>query len=125
MFGFIFDNKNLTNFNNFERYPFDWKNPFGYFIAFMFQYLVETCALMVIAAIITFGIGSFLLQIAALAEARENLKNFNELAKFKENRLETLSRLGDFTQFHNRLMQLSTFFPQELANYFKNLFFQF
>ena len=106
-------------FNNFERFPFDWKNPFGYFIAVIFEYLIGTYVFMVVAAVVTFGIGTFILAIATLGEVRDDLKKINDLAKFEENRLETLNRLGDFTQFHCHMMQLSTCFPQQFANYFK------
>ena len=104
---------------NFLRFPFDWKNPFGYFIAVIFEYIVTVNAFILGSAMIPFGLGAFLIALAALEEARDDLKKINDSAKLKENQLETLTRLGNFTQIHGRLMQLSTF-SRELANYFKN-----
>ena len=64
---------------------------------------------MVASAFITFGIGTFLIVVAALKEVRDDLKKINDLAKFEKNQTEALSCLGDFIEVHNRMTQLSDF----------------
>lgn len=104
-------------FNKFSRVPFDWKNPIGYLIAIIWEYITVVYAFMVVGILTTFGFGTFLLALTALDDVKVGLKKINDLAKFEKNRAQTSNLLGDSIQFHGRLMQLSNLFHKENTSF--------
>lgn len=69
--------------------------------------MVATYAFVLAGVLIPFGLGAFLSALVALEEAKDVLKKINELAKSEKNRIETLHYIGDFIQYHARIIQLS------------------
>lgn len=89
------------------RYPFDWKNPIGYFVAVTFQYISAVYLFTFTNCLIFFGIGSFIFEHSATNDLKNDLKSSNGIVKIKRKRAQVLDRVSDFIQFYSKLKQLS------------------
>lgn len=97
----------LTNWTEF-RVPFDWKNPIGYFIAFILQ---AVCAALLIddaSFCMSFTISTFLFGITVAKDVKRNLKKINKSAKTKEHRSLIMGQLTELLDLFSSLKQLRT-----------------
>lgn len=95
-----------------QRFPFDWKNPIGFLVATVFEYMTMTCEYTFVSCSFTFGFGNFFFIVSATQDLKNNLKSINELAVVQNNRRQTLKRISEFIRFHSSLKRLSYYFCQ-------------
>lgn len=100
-----------------ERFPFNWRNPFGYLIAASIQCIEVLNSLTFVACMISLGVGAFLFAVAGAKAATIILKEINENAKSKnknklENRQRILKQLAAYIQFHWSLKKFSSNFKK-------------
>lgn len=88
------------------RYPFDWRNPFGYSIAFTLQYITLAYVFQFIALIASMGIGVFLLTISMVKDLKYTAKALN---KFNKNKSLSLEQFYEFIQYYSIVKQLSLY----------------
>lgn len=86
------------------RFPFDWKTPFGYLIAFAVQCITLLIAVQFIALIVSNGIGVYLLIISMIKDLKRAVKH---LIKLDKNEHLFIKQLYDFIEFHSIAKQLS------------------
>lgn len=89
------------------RFPFGWKNPFGYLIALTLQYITLMYVFQFIALLVSLGVGVFLLTITMIKDLKRTVRALN---KFNRNELLFMKQLYDFIQFHSIAKQLSWLF---------------
>lgn len=108
------------------RFPFDWKNPLGYFVAVAFQYIATSLLFAFVSCMMSFEIGAFFMELLLTNDIKSDLKLFNENAMVKDNRSLAFKRFGDFIENHWTLKQLSvsiTPFYAGQQNQLQNYFF--
>lgn len=114
--------------------PFNLKTPIGYILAFTLQYIGIKYLYMIGAAIVSFEIGCYLVEMEFIADIKNEVNSFNEIAKSEKNKSKTLTQLSVLIQFHTHVKQLSIFILSSLSNcvspnclsaffYFLRLFF--
>lgn len=81
--------------------PFDWKKPFGYSIAIIFQLILFSQSLQFIAYMLSLAIGYYLFAIAQMKEIKNEIKSYNAFLKNKPSQSELLMRLGETIRFSN------------------------
>lgn len=93
--------------NHFQRLPFNWRTPIGYFVAFtlqcggvyyLFMYVVINCG---------YFTGSVLTLIAFVNDAKQELKSINALGKIDGNKTKIIKGFGKFIELHAQAKQLS------------------
>lgn len=89
----------------FSRYPFEWRNPIGYLIAIIQQYIVTYFCCYFSTLLLCVMIKSLWIFISMARDTKYILMTFNPLNK---NRIEILKRISEFTQLHSNAIQLST-----------------
>lgn len=102
------------------RFPFDWKNPFGYSIATITEFWGIAYALKLTAILHSIGLGMFLISIAEIKDIKNQLRQINKWAKAEENPIRILTKLTELIQYHSDVKELSieknnydlTFFAQ-------------
>lgn len=92
------------------RFPFDWKNPLGYFVAVAIIYITNVNMFLMAAGILTSLFGGLINIYAAINDTKNNLNEINENAKLEENHLQATEQLSDFVRTHSLLIQLSECF---------------
>lgn len=90
----------------FFSYPFDWQNPFGYFLAMTFAFTLLTYTLLLISAIASFGIGCYLLAITVTNEVKSITKIATTKLRLKTERSLALSRFVDLIEWHSKYKKL-------------------
>lgn len=84
------------------RYPFDWKNPVGYFFAVALQFIALTYCILLFSCTIFVGIGCSLLLVSVTnKDIADDLKFVNKNAK--QHRLLALNRLCGFIENYSTL----------------------
>lgn len=89
------------------RFPFDWRTPIGYSVAFSIQYiwvLVVVCSATFHSI---FLMESFLMLIALIRGVKEDLHTIDKIAETNGNASDTFNRLSQQIQFHSNAKQLS------------------
>lgn len=100
-----FECKTVILFLNI-RYPFDWKNPLGYFMAVVFQFIAATYFFLLLWCVVFLGIGFTFVVVAIInKDVKDYLKFINENAAQK--RSQALKCLSDFIQDHSTSKGLS------------------
>lgn len=89
------------------RLPFDWRNPFGFSIAFAIQYATLLYATKIGVCALTLGIGSYILAIASSKCIKGSLFAIGRSIKAESDRSCILDQLIEFIDFHSRVKQLS------------------
>lgn len=89
------------------RFPFGWKNPYGYFIATAFQTILIIRLLHYIACIASLALASFLFAFAFTKDLNKNLHSFNEAVKAKQSEADIFKEFTELISIHSRLRQLS------------------
>lgn len=104
------------------RFPFDWKTPFGYLIAFRLQYITLAHVFQFIALLVSVGIGFFLLTITMLKDLKRTVR---ALKSYNQNEMLSMNQLYDFIKFHSITKQLSLFFIDLWASKWEREQFKF
>lgn len=91
----------------FERFPFDWRNPLGFFIAISIQYTVATHLLAICACVMNLAVGSFLYAIGLCDFIKGYLLSINQNARARADPSILLEQLTEFLEMHSSLKQLS------------------
>lgn len=89
------------------RFPFDWKNPWGYLIAVGIQYIGHGYILLVTACVLIYGIGGYMLSIALSKSIKVNLYSINQNAGDENHRKYLMEQFIEFFECHSRMKQLS------------------
>lgn len=98
-----------------DRFPFDWKTPFGYVIASAVQNIIMTYALSIGGCIVVFGIMCYLFLMGAIKSMTVGLLKISKKTRKRRHQKLTMQQLIEFFQFHSHMQQLSE----------KGLFMQF
>lgn len=88
------------------RFPFNWKNPIGYFVAASFEYIALLNLFMFVACVISFGISNFVFSMTMSIDVNNILNLLNDSAKTKDNRSQTMRHLADFVKCYSEQKQL-------------------
>lgn len=94
-----------------QRLPFDWRNPFGYFIAMVIEYAIASYAMTLGALTVATGVGAYLYMIASSKCIKVSLFSIGRRATTiydDDQTHRTLDHFVEFIQFHSFVKQLST-----------------
>lgn len=95
----------------FERFPFDWKHPKGFFLSAIITYGIAQLSIMYAAHIISFGIGLNLYVVALTEDIKRHLSVVNECIKAEKAKRSDISKqLAEYIQFHSDAIQLSDYY---------------
>lgn len=92
-----------------SRFPFDTKNPIGYVIAVIVQYICQKLLLMFGATLICFGIGIFLFTMALVNDVKSSLMNVQRSANTRNHRA-ALMHFSNFFQYYSDARRLNLIF---------------
>lgn len=108
-------NPNVSNnlkifINNFSsRFPFDWKNLFGYTLAVAIQFHMMSIQLQYIEAFLTLGGAGLVFAFTIVEDIKIRLIEFNKIAKFKKSLLSNImEQLANVILYHRNLKELSS-----------------
>lgn len=105
-----------VKFNHFKypkicvcnRFPFDWKNPVGYLVAVAVQLHMTLIIVRYIECFLIFGLAGVLFGFSIANDIKNNLKQFNKIAKSKKSILPNImEQLVALIHFDVDLRQLS------------------
>ena len=100
-------------FENFAftiRFPFDWKNPFGYFIAISFQAIIIGNSIRFMACAVSLPYGGFLYTFSINQDMKNDLRAINGMTNTKESQTaDILKKFSEFICTHSDSKQLSEF----------------
>lgn len=96
----------LSNTLNF-RFPFDWKNPLGYFLAFTLQFLICTYLFILIACGFCIGIGVFMVLEPLIEDIKISLNSISDCVESKRKRSHISKQFSDAIHFYSVVKQLS------------------
>lgn len=90
-------------------FPFDWKNPAGYCVAVILEYLMTICISYFVGSLAILGISTYILMLAMIKDIKYRLYSINENAKADKNKnpTATVEQFSDFIQMHSMTKQLS------------------
>lgn len=93
------------NWNDFLflRFPFDWRSPSGYLVAFSLEVVLEFFVCLNCAINLSFAVGSCLFMIAFANDIKSELNALNDTKNPK-------MRTHQIIKIHSTAIQLSTFF---------------
>lgn len=103
-------NSNFFTVKISERLPFDWKNPMGYGIALVIQFIAVIFIFNVVGGVTSFGIGYYLFANATIKEFKSSIHLLEDSAKENGELLRALNRFAEFIEWHSILNQLSITF---------------
>lgn len=89
------------------RFPFDTKQPLGYSVASILQFLFTSCIFTITAVCVAVGLGTFLLAISLTKDIQNDFILINKNAKSKRKRGHALKQLSELIQYHASAKQLS------------------
>lgn len=98
---------------------FDWKNPTGYLIAFLVQYISVFCIANAATCYTAVISGSCWIFISMAKDIKQNLNAINEIGKFNKDRSVFLDRLSQLIELHSQAKRLS-----EICQFFFSLQFR-
>lgn len=90
-----------------QRFPFDWKNPGGYLVAFSAEVILISCAAIAGALATNFGIGINLILISMAKDVEADMLSINQAIKNRPNRSQMVKQFKDFVRFCSDSKQLS------------------
>lgn len=91
----------------YERLPFDTKNPIGFIVAGLIQYVFGISLMITIECLAIIVFGTYFMLFPLTKDIKRNLKMINFNAKRRKSRLKIGNRFSQFVQFHSKLLQLS------------------
>lgn len=95
----------------FSRFPFDTKNPIGYFIAGICEYVAMITQAFVLMCIFCFAVGTTLLLISSAEDIKCALINLERSSKAKKNRSKIIMKqLLQLIELRSNAKQLNEFF---------------
>lgn len=90
-----------------NRFPFDWKHPFGYTLAILIEFLLTLSVMRYLACFSTLAFGSFWFALQFAKELIAGLNSINECVQAKESETKILKRLNETIAMHADVKQLS------------------
>lgn len=91
----------------FFRFPFDWKNPTGYLMAFILQCISMLYVNFLISTALCTGIGVYMYTTVFVKDIKNNLNTMNEMAQSKKQRSQLSNQLADTFRTHSNGKELS------------------
>lgn len=107
-------NSYSTGISELQRLPFDWRNPFGYFVVIGFQYAMLSYLLLISACFVYLSIGSYIYITASIKCMKCSLFSIGRCASTADydddhiNQTELLERFTELIQFQSFERELST-----------------
>lgn len=92
----------------FYRFPIDWRDPFGYLIAFIAQTGTMFGFLVACSPALCLFIGFCWLSMAFVADIEDKVSQWNESNEQKESLTKIYKQLSKIIQFHTDAKELST-----------------
>ena len=90
------------------RFPFDWKNPWGFLLTAIITFALIQFILWYAAHIISYAIGMDLYTVSLAEDIRRHLKVINGIAKTGTiDRMNIHRQFSEYNQFHSNAKQLS------------------
>lgn len=89
-----------------RRVPFEWRTPFGYFMAFSCEIPPICYILLNVAFFMSFSFGTGVLMIAFSDDIKAQLSVFNEYNRWKKSEAETIQQFLELVEFHSIAKQL-------------------
>lgn len=99
---------------NFHRFPFDWKNPAGYLLAFILVYILHLTTTHFTMFPISIGIAGFRFINALTKDVKNDVIAFRDRLKSEPNPMILAKQFFNFIQFHSdtkRCVRSLCFFP--------------
>lgn len=98
-------NFHVTNIIN--RFPFAWKNPYGFVIAFTAEFIVATYVFNIAICLLTFSFVFVLLAYATTKVIKQSLYAINGIAQSPNDQTSIPNQISQFIRYHSLLKQLS------------------
>lgn len=99
--------KQLFHLFSRHRQPFDWRSPFGFFIAFSIQSASSYCITISAVCHMNILIGSCVLLLTITKDLKNEFKSTAELNETKMNRTELYKKMSNLIEFHTDTIELS------------------
>lgn len=90
-------------------FPFNWRNPFGFFLAVSIQYIICTYVFIFVSCTVDLGFGTFLLVTTFTKDIENNARTINECGKNEKTHSQTLETISTFIQSYLDVKQLSAY----------------
>lgn len=90
-----------------KRLPFDWRNPTGYLLAIVIEFLVAFCVLSFIACFSTFAFGSFMFALSFAKDLIAEVNSINKCMRTGKSETKILKRFVKSIALHADMKQLS------------------
>lgn len=87
-----------------QRFPFDYKHPYGFLLVNFIQFFVLWYSLIAVSSLLSFGIGVFLLSIARVDDLKINLLKIKQTDL---NQLTMFDLVNKFINYHTIVQELS------------------
>lgn len=105
----------------FYRFPFNWKNPMGYLIAYTLLLISVLNFIYFVTCCVTLGIGIFVFITSVATDLKNELIAFADRIKIEPNPMIMIKSLHDFIQFHSNGKRYEKFFN---LNLYKTITFE-
>lgn len=102
---------------DFQRFPFDWSNPFGYLIAIILEYIITAYIYVIIACTLSLAIDGYWFAYAATNEFQRFLPLINEKAQANANESNELTLLLSESLDAQGLVKKSSLYRKFYVNY--------
>lgn len=87
--------------------PFDWRNPIGYLVAVIIQFIIVAYEFFVIACTLSLAIGAFWFAISATKEIKRIVNSIDENTEHKGGEEIMFKEFSTFIHMHSIVKQLS------------------
>lgn len=108
-----------------QRVPYDWKNPIGYFVTTIYQYISLQRFLGFFGLGAILGLASLLFEFVIIRGMKSDLKSFNNNAiAGEQNKLQAVNGLNEFIKLHSIVKQLSVIYitKKNTSDHFTSFF---
>ena len=92
-----------------NRFPFDWKNPVGYLIAVVLEYIIVSLALRYMGCFLGYGFGGYFFVMAIAKDLKSFVKSIGKSAKKCQSTTseqKILQNLCEFIRLHTSVKKL-------------------
>lgn len=83
--------------------PFNWKNPRGYLIAIIWQYVSIFVLLRFLACLGTLVVACFIMSISVTKDWKGDLRTMKKMAKTKQSEADIFKHLTEFIRSHSNI----------------------
>lgn len=98
----LFERMQCNFFLSFNwRFPFNWKNPTGYLLAFILMYILYMHFFYFLTSCFLFGCGVYILITALTKDIKNKLKAFSDIVGSKRKKKMNPKRIVGFIEFHS------------------------